>query len=314
MTPKSRERAIGWAWVVALVIIWTGFHLSGRLGAQLTLTPYDLTSLRFFVAGVIFLPWLLRHGLAGLSFWQAFLLAMTAGPGFSVFAFGGYHFAPTAHGSTILAGALPLFTAPFAWWLAGERLGPIRAFSVSLITAGIVFLIIDAAGPNSGERQWLGDILFAVGAASWSLFGVLARKWNVAPVRSAAIVATFTAATFTPFHLLFLPSAILQAPWQEIAGQWVFQGVIMFGGSTFGYPRAVAALGATPTATAVALVPVASAILAWIWLGEALSAVAVGGVALVIMGTLVTAFPRLRRDEVESSVIQSATSPNATTK
>ena len=268
-----------------MVFIWTSFHLSGRIGAELTLTPYDLTTLRFCGAGLILLPWLIRNGLGGISFWQALLLAMAAGPGFSVFAFGGYHFAPAAHGATILAGALPLFTAPFAWWLAGERMSTARVISISLIFAGVLFLLIDATTEGTPD-EWLGDVLFFVGAASWSLFGVLARKWNVTPIRSAAIVAVFTFATFTPVHLLFLPSGLLEAPWQELTAQWIFQGGIMFIGSTFGYPRASAALGATTTATAVALVPASVTILAWMWLGEVVGAITIGGVALVIMGTL----------------------------
>ncbi len=285
MTGARRELVIGLAWAAAITVIWSAFHLSGRLAAQFTLTPFDLTSLRIAVAGLIFLPWLMRKGLGGLKFWQALLLAVSAGPGFSVFAFGGYLFAPAAHGATILAGTLQLFTAPLAWWLAGERIGSWRAVSIAMIFAGAMLLLADAT--TSGlPNQWIGDASFFVGAASWSLFGVLARKWKVDPLRSAAIVATFTLAIYTPVHLLFLPSGLAEAPWQEIAAQWVFQGVIVFAASTFGYARAVAALGATVTATVVAVVPAAVALVAWFALDEALSAVATFGVVLVVVGML----------------------------
>tara|TARA_R110002110_G_scaffold85816_1_gene223401 strand:+ start:157747 stop:158646 length:900 start_codon:yes stop_codon:yes gene_type:complete len=295
MTPLKRERMIGILWVCAIIVIWSAFHLSGRLSVQFTLTPFDLTTLRVCVAGIIFFPWLLKHGLGGISFWQALLLAMTAGPGFSVFAFGGYMFAPAAHGATILAGTLPLFTAPLAWWLIGERMGTWRVLSVTMIFAGAMFLVLDASESGT-SNEWLGDLSFFIGATSWSLFGVLARKWNVAPLRSGAIVATFTLAIYTPIHLLFLPSGLLEAPWEEITAQWVFQGLIVFMGSTVGYPRAVAALGATPTATAVAVVPAAVALIAWYVLGEPLSAIAAAGVALVVIG-MIAGGVRFRRRE-----------------
>ncbi len=285
MSPQGRELAIGWGWITALVIIWTGFHLSGRIGADLTLTPFDLTTLRFAAAGILFLPWLIRNGLGGIGFWQAFLLAMTAGPGFAFFAFAGYQFAPAAHGGAILSGALPLCTAPLAWWLTGERMSAARTVSVSMIFAGVMFLVFDATSQPEAN-VWIGDVSFFIGAASWSVFAVLARKWGVSPIRSAAIVATFSLATFTPIHLLFLPSNFLTAPWQEIGAQWLFQGVIVFIGSTFGYPRAVVALGATATATGVALVPAAVTVLAWVWLGETLEMLAIAGVALVVAGIL----------------------------
>ena len=159
-----------------------------------------------------------------------------------------------------------------------------------MILAGAMFLVLDSS--ESGvSNEWLGDLFFFVGAASWSLFGVLARKWNVMPLRSAAIVATFTFAICTPIHLLFLPSGLLEASWEEITAQWVFQGLIVFMGSTLGYPRAVAALGATPTATAVAVVPAAVALIAWYVLGEPLSAIAAGGVALVVVGMMAGGIP-----------------------
>jgi drug/metabolite transporter (DMT)-like permease len=295
MTPQKRERMIGILWVSAIIVIWSAFHLSGRLSVQFTLTPFDLTTLRVCVAAIILFPWLLKHGLGGISFWQALLLAMTAGPGFSVFAFGGYMFAPAAHGATILAGTLPLFTAPLAWWLIGERMGSWRVVSVTMIFAGAMFLVLDDSASGM-PNEWLGDLSFFIGAASWSLFGVLARKWNVAPLRGAAIVATFTFAIYSPIHLLFLPSGLLDAPWQEITAQWVFQGLIVFMGSTVGYPRAVAALGATPTATAVAVVPAAVAVIAWYVLGEPLSAIAAAGVTLVVIG-MIAGGVRLRRRE-----------------
>jgi len=295
MTPQNRERMVGVIWVCAIIVIWSAFHLSGRLSVQFTLTPFDLTTLRVCVAGTIFFPWLLKYGLGGISFWQALLLALTAGPGFSVFAFGGYMFAPAAHGATILAGTLPLFTAPLAWWLIGERMGSWRVVSVTMIFAGAMFLVLDAS-ESGAANEWLGDLSFFIGAASWSLFGVLARKWNVSPLRSAAIVATFTFAIYTPIHLLFLPSGLLQASWEEITAQWIFQGLIVFMGSTIGYPRAVAALGATPTATAVAVVPAAVALIAWYGLGEPLSAIAAAGVALVVIGMIAGGIRLRRRD------------------
>ena len=285
MTPARRETLTGLAWVAAIVVIWSAFHLSGRIGAQMALTPYDLTTLRVSVAGVVLAPWLLRNGLGGLKAWQALILAISAGPGFSLFAFAGYMFAPAAHGATILAGTLPLFTAPLAWWLADERMDLGRVLSVVLIVSGTAFLLYDALVADL-PGQWIGDVFFFCGAASWSLFGVLARRWRVAPVRSAAIVATFTFAIFVPTHLVFLPTGFHEATWQEIAAQWVFQGCIVFFGSTLGYPRAVAALGPNLTATIVAFVPASVALLAWIVLGESLNPASTIGVALVILGML----------------------------
>jgi len=287
MTPARREHLIGILWVAAIVVIWSAFHLSGRISVQFVLTPFDLTTLRVAVAAIVLFPWLLRHGLWGINFWQACLLALTAGPGFAVFAFGGYLFAPAAHGATILAGTLPLFTAPLAWWLVGERMSGWRAVSVAMILAGAMFLVFDAS--DSGRpNEWLGDLFFFVGAASWSLYGVLIRKWQVTPLRSAAIVAIFTFALYSPVHLLFLPSGLLQfdnfPPWPEVALQTVYQGIVASFIVVILVTRATRSISATTMAVLLSGAPALAVLFGIVLLDEWPTVLAWSGLAVTTAG------------------------------
>src|SRR5258705_9538205 len=49
---------------LAAVSIWSGWIVIARLGLRTSLTPWDIAALRFGVAGVLLLPYLVRHGLA----------------------------------------------------------------------------------------------------------------------------------------------------------------------------------------------------------------------------------------------------------
>lgn len=80
-TAQQRDRLIGVICVLATLLIWSGFILLARLGVRTTMAPPDLIALRFAIAGLVMLPWLLRRGLGGLSWPRAIVLSLLAGPG-----------------------------------------------------------------------------------------------------------------------------------------------------------------------------------------------------------------------------------------
>ncbi len=49
---------------LAAVSIWAGWIVAARLSLRSSLNPWDITAIRFGVAGLILLPYLLRKGLA----------------------------------------------------------------------------------------------------------------------------------------------------------------------------------------------------------------------------------------------------------
>ena len=49
---------------LSAVCIWAAFIVVSRLGVRTSLTPLDVAAIRFGVAGVLLLPYLLNRGLA----------------------------------------------------------------------------------------------------------------------------------------------------------------------------------------------------------------------------------------------------------
>jgi drug/metabolite transporter (DMT)-like permease len=49
---------------LAYVSIWVSWIVAARLGLRTSLKPWDITAIRFGVAGLILLPYLLKKGLA----------------------------------------------------------------------------------------------------------------------------------------------------------------------------------------------------------------------------------------------------------
>ena len=70
MTQVMREERSATVYVqgalcgLAAVSIWAGFIVVARLGIRTSLTPWDITAIRFAVSGSLLLPYAIHKGLA----------------------------------------------------------------------------------------------------------------------------------------------------------------------------------------------------------------------------------------------------------
>jgi drug/metabolite transporter (DMT)-like permease len=281
-----RERAIGVACALLVVVLFSSFTLVSRLGLTASsLSVPDLAAMRFGVGGLVLLPVLLWHGPAGGTWRGAAAMAFLGGLGFALFAYTGFTLAPAAHGAVLLHGTLPLFTAAIAA-ATSAGLDRRRFTDVALVGLGIALMAADSFG-GATARQLLGDLCLLLASFCWSAYGVLARRLGVAPARAAATIAALSAAVYLPIYALWPGKALSQAGLNELLGQAVFQGVLIGVVSIFVYTRAVKALGAAETALFTAAVPPVTTLAAVPLLGELPSPLAILGVVVVTSGMLV---------------------------
>jgi drug/metabolite transporter (DMT)-like permease len=298
----SRVRLIGLASAVAVLAIWTSFILVARGSATRTLAPWDIAWLRFAFSGVVALPFVvwrwraLRRGLGGESRTAARRLAvltLTAGIGYCGLAYSGFFFAPAAHAAVLMPGSLPLWTALFAVLLLGEKLDAARWAGLALIVLGDLLV-----GGSSlletfrGDGQlWRGDALFLLAGMTWSLYGVLARRWRVGAMDATLAVAFGCLVSAVPLYPLavaggLVESRIAQAPWGEIAFQAVYQGGLAMLVAGIAFTQVVSTFGPLKTTMMTAVVPPLAALAAVPVLGEPLGPSALGGLACVTLGLL----------------------------
>lgn len=279
------DRAVGLLAAAVVVLVWSSFIPVSRLGLGGVLEPADLMALRFGVGGLLMLPVLLREGTGGLGPARALLLAATAGIGFSTLAYLGLSLAPASHAAVLMPGTLPLWTALLSRLWLRAPLGRARTVGLGLIAAGIG-LTAGATLRGGPPGQWLGDLCYPAASLTWAVFTVAARAWKVPPIRGTAIVGVLSAVVVVPAYLLFLTPRLAAAPLVEVAFHAVYQGVVVMVVALLAFTRAVASLGAAPTAMLTAAVPVVATLLAGPLLGETPSALEIAGLALVTAGML----------------------------
>lgn len=276
-------------------LIWGAWPVVSRLGVQQSLTPHDITALRFGVAGLLLLPLVWRRGLGGVAWPGALLLAAGAGVPYVLVTVGGLALAPAGHAGVIVPSCMLSFSALGAWVFLGDRPDKARLAGLGVILAGVLMIGwqgLMAGGPGA----WRGDLMFVAGGLLWALYTVASRYWSVDPLHATALVSVLSMVFYLPLYLLFGEPRIFTAPLEETLFQGLFQGLFAAVLALLLYTRAVALLGAGRGAIFAALVPGTAVLLAYPALGEVPSGLELLGVAAVTAGMVAAlGLHRLRR-------------------
>lgn len=140
-----------------------------------------------------------------------------------------------------------------------------------------------------------GDLIILFTAASWALYSVLQRRYQVArlPTLPAfGLVAFIGAALLLPFSvwewIMLEPMPDTVRDWQSIGGIVFFASLLAFSGYQYG----VRHLGPSVAGIFMYMLPVYGVSLALIFLGEALEQYHLTGAALVIGGIVLATLPK----------------------
>lgn len=257
-----------------------------RLGVIGALDPYDLTAVRYMVAGVILLPLVMRRGMGGLRWRMTMLMVVGAGVPFVVLMSAGLQFAPAGHGGVIIPSIMMSCSMLGGWLFQGDRPNRKRLMGYMVILLGIVLIGREGLSNSYGPDAWLGDLMFVAAGFVWAVYTVAARAANAEPLHATALVAVISMVLYLPAYFFWQGFEMFSAPVSEILLQGVFQGIVMAVLALFFYTRAVACLGAARGALFGALVPGLAVIFAYPVLGEVPNMMELAGVLLVSTGMI----------------------------
>ena len=262
----------GAAWGLFAISIWVGWILLTRYGVTTTLSPYDITALRFATAGLLLAPVVYKQGLGieriGLKTWL--IIVAGAGLPYVLISSSGLLFAPAAHAGALIPGTMPLWASLLAMFFLREKIAGVRKLGLILIPFGIL-IFVGAGLSDFASGNWRGHLLFLAAAMCWASFTVAMRsagQSGFTPLHAAAAVSVVSAVIYLPVYALLLPHRIMDAPLGAIITQTLFQGVFVSIISLFAYARAIAILGASLGASFASLVPVLAMLTAIPLLGE----------------------------------------------
>jgi drug/metabolite transporter (DMT)-like permease len=184
--------------------------------------------------------------------------------------------------ATLLANCAPIFVTLSAWILYRRRPRPLFLTGLALGIAGMV-LLLGGDFAHAG-RALVGDVLGLVTAVFYAGY-----QLTVTRLRAAASTASIMAVSGTVTALILLPIAIASGErFLPVSGHgWMLLICLALisqvaGQSLIAY--AMAHLPGTFASVGLLLQPLIAATLAWLILGETLTAVAIGGAVLILIG------------------------------
>jgi drug/metabolite transporter (DMT)-like permease len=271
------------------VLIWGSYLALARQGVSNGLTGADFTLIRYGTAGLVMLPWLLRHdplGLAGVGWIKGFALAALAGPLFILAGVGGYAYAPLAHGAVVQPATIVIATTVLAVLFFRDKPDRARLIGIGIMIAGLAAIAGPSLFTGSGTTL-LGDALFATAGLLWAGFTIVTRRWGMKALPATAAVSVVSMVIAVPAHLGFLDlSRITALPIETLLVQILVQGVFSGVVAVIFFTRAAELLGPSRAAIFPALVPAAAILIGIPVVGEWPTALQAAGLGLVSIGLL----------------------------
>lgn len=256
--PRIASEHLGIAYGLGASLIWGGYIAVTRSGVDAGLSASDLAFLRYSIAGLILLPWLLRHApiqLAGLGWRRGIALTMLAGPVFVIVGASGFRYAPLAHSAVIQLGTVTLMGIVLSAIVARERQSARRVAGLLVVVAGLAI----TAGPDllaGGSDVWKGDGLFFLAGLMWAVFTVLQRRWQVQALAATAVVSVLSGIAYAPYYMVAHGiTALANADPLLVLGQGLMLGILSGVVALFAFGRTVELLGPSRASLFPALAP-----------------------------------------------------------
>ncbi|QUJ77088.1 DMT family transporter [Sulfitobacter albidus] len=273
------------AWVI--VFVWAFWLIVSRVAESSGLTIYDLAALRYGLAACVALPiCLIWKPWRGMSLIRTAVIAFILGPVYILCVFAGFLFAPASHGGIFMNGVLPLFSIGFGLILYGLVPGRRQLIGAGVIAVSAVVLVWEA-GQLGLADAWIGDLLFLIGAAFFSVYVVLSERWQIGPLQILWCGTVINAAIYLPIWALWLPSGLAEAPVGPLMLQAVYQGFVPNLMGLLLIAHASRRIGTGNTASILAAVPGMGAVLGALILGERIGGIGIAALVLLTVGLLI---------------------------
>ncbi len=160
---------------------------------------------------------------------------------------------------------------------------------IAVIMAGLALFVFHA---GIGSRDTLrGDLLFAGSGIMFAVYAVLVRLWSVDAI-TATIAAVFFSCLPLPLLHILAPSGLGAASLAEIATQLVIQGFLAGAAAVVLYTFVVRQLGPQPASLFMPFIPVTTALVGMVALGEIPAPLQFAAIAVITVGMI---FPILMR-------------------
>ena len=280
----------GYLAAAVAVLITASYPVATRAGVTGSFAPHELVTLRFGVGALLFLPYLLLHWrhVRRAAWLQGVPLTLFQGAGMGALVICGLQLAPATHAAALGPGVFPAWVALLGFLVFATRPSTRVIIGCALCATGVLMLTYRSAS-EMNAAVLAGDAMFLAASGLGALYVLQLRRWGIGAIQGAAIVSLYSALIVVPWHLWSAAEPLRPVEPVELLWQILWQGVLIGCVWLIALNHAIARLGTERSSALVALVPVTSAIVALVFLGEVPSVTEIVAFLAISAGVLFAA-------------------------
>ncbi|MCJ8298553.1 MAG: DMT family transporter [Pseudomonadales bacterium] len=150
MQTQTKNIFMGASFGLLASLIWGSWPVISKMSTLQQIDHWDITAIRFLVAGCLLLPiLLLKFAKSKKLLGKGLVLAMGAGAPYVLLATSGLNIAPSSHFGIIAPSSMLLFTTLGCVFFLAEKISKARLCGVAMIFTGVVSVGIGNLGTMS---------------------------------------------------------------------------------------------------------------------------------------------------------------------
>lgn len=287
--------------LLVAVVGWGSSFVATKVALE-TLAPTTLVFLRLSFAAVCFLllvrvrrvPWPGRSDLLkliALAVFEPVLYFLLETEGLA---------RTSASSGSLVIAAVPVFVALFARLFLGERLRAVGWAGTLLSILGVVLLVVGDNNPEYSDTSFLGNLMVLGAALSASGYIVIARSLSgrTHPLQISLFQMAVGSLAFLPFFVARTATTGWPQFTPEVALAFAFLAVIATVFAFLSYNYALSRIPAAKAAVFINGIPLVTALVAAVVLGEQLTLLQAGAGLVIIAGVTLAG---MRRRKLQSA-------------
>lgn len=286
--------SIAYLLVAISALCWSGNHILGRAVAG-HVPPFAISTVRWLLPALALWPFarphLIRDWPAIRQHWKLILfLGLTGGALFGALQYVGLQYT-TAINVSVLNSLAPVLIGAAGVALFGDRLTGMQMLGIAVSLMGVLVIISKANLASLGNLgfNW-GDVIILFNMATWAVYSACLRlrpplHW----LSFTFMIAVISGLATLPFWMLEHASGLTLQPTLLTVGALAYVSVFPSLVAYACWNRGVELIGANRAGVFLHLVPLYSAGLAGLLLGESLMPYHIAGFLLILGGVWLAA-------------------------
>jgi drug/metabolite transporter (DMT)-like permease len=282
----------GYLAAAVAVLVWASYPVATRAAVTGGFSPHELVTLRFGVGALLLAPYLALHWLhiSRTEWLRGVQLTLFHGAGMAALAIAGMQLAPASHAAALGPGAAPAWVALLGFLVFAHRPSRRAVAGAALCLTGVLLLVLWSATEQT-LSVLAGDAMFLGASALAAMYVLQLRRWGIGAMQGAAIVSLYSALLVIPCYWC-LPGTLARIAPADLLWQVLWQGVLIGCVAVIALNHAISRLGAERSGALIAIVPVLTAVLGVLFLGEVPSAAELTALVAISVGVSIGAAPR----------------------